>query len=451
MNTYTTPAEYWGGAPTLGVPSQLTSSVTTQLKGARSTVRSVAAATGTSVGPSSTCLFQIPQSLNDFIVPGSVYIRGKVVVTQTAADTPSLWAFAGNNGSALAVATNHGVGGAASLVSRYTITLPGGTQMAYANQDHWTNAVVKPFALSRDFVETDLAQSELAGVTRLNTAAGVSALSRTAYFTIPVDVPLFQSEQAVPLLLMSGGISLEIITNTVNQAFSAAAQAVSDYQLSNLSLIYETVTVSPEFKQALVAASASSPFSLAINDRISLGAYAATSAARLNVGVGLSSLKSLIGCVQPTGLASTALKTYINGGLYNFVFYINGETRSIPNIDNDSVCFAELQRSIGGMYDANMTSCLNRASNIVASGLRNNYCSSQFAFGASFSTLDDGHMQLRGTACDQASIQWDYLQAPDTSAWQDAAGGVANATCYLFAAFDSVISVQPDGTCVLRK
>lgn len=447
-HTFTAPAEYYTGAPQLGVPSQLTSSTVLQLKGSRSSLRSVAAATGTSVGPSSTCLFQIPQELNAFLVPGSMYVRGKCVVTQVGVANGG-WCFAGNNGVALAANAITGVGGASSLVSRFTVTLPGGTAMAYSAQDHFENGVIRPFCLSKEYVETDLLESESAGVFRIN-AAGSTALSKTAYFTIPVDVPIFNAENAVPLLLMSGGISLEIITNTVAQAFVAATNDVTNFDLSELSLVYEVITVSPEFKQALVAATASAPFTMSLSDRVYLGAYGATSSARVNVGLGVSSLKSLVGVVQAAGLGVQNAKVYPNGGLSNFQWYVNGEQRSIPNQTNDAVVWSEFQRAIGSIYDASKTSALRRVDNVAEGAIRTNYCSAQFAFGTSLSTLDDGTLALRGCAADQISLQYDYTLDPANDLWQDA-GGVANAVCHLFALYDSLLSVQADGTCILRK
>jgi len=239
--------------------------------------------------------------------------------------------------------------------------------MTYAANDHWLNAIVKPYALSRDFVQTDLAESEAAGVTRAATVAG----DLVGYYAVPLDIPLFQAEQAIPLLLMSGGITLELITNTAAQGLRSVVASATDFSLSNMSLVYETVTVSPEFKQALVAASAQSPFSIACNDRIYLGQYSASASARLNIGCGLSSVKSVVGTIQASGLAVTADKSYILNGAQQFVHYVNGEVRSPPNMDNDVVVFNEFQRSIGGLYDANMTSVLVRAANVTTSAVRN--------------------------------------------------------------------------------
>jgi hypothetical protein len=195
-------------------------------------------------------------------------LRGKVVVTQ-ASVAAAVWSFAGQSTTTAAAVTDTmgGAGGAASMFSRFTLTLPGGAQASYSQANHYRNAVI-PHALSAEYFN-DLRQLESAGMVRINnTAAGAGTdLCKTVWFTVNVDIPCLNSQQALPMLLMSGGLSLEIVTASVNEAFYSVTNAVTSYLLSDLSLVYEVVQVTPEFKSALVAAKAQSPYLIHCNDR----------------------------------------------------------------------------------------------------------------------------------------------------------------------------------------
>ena len=78
--------------------------------GAKNSIRSVPTMSGSSVGPSSSILFNIPTGGYSYIKPNSMYLRLKCVVTQTAAAT-AVWAFAGQSSD-----NNYDCGGASSLV-----------------------------------------------------------------------------------------------------------------------------------------------------------------------------------------------------------------------------------------------------------------------------------------------------------------------------------------------
>lgn len=445
---YDTPASYYAGQPQLGVPASLVSDDLLQFKGARSVIKQIPASSGSNVGPSSSILFQIPQEAHSFLIPNSCYVRGKLVVAQAGA-LNVLWSYAGQNGTNMAAGASVGCGGASSLFRSITATLPGGTSMSYNGSHHFRNGIL-PHALTKSWFTDDMRQLEGAGACRVN-GVGAGEASRTAYFACPVDVPLLNGSQAVPLLLMSGGLTLEIVTSTVLEAFRSATADVTGFSISDLSLVYETCQVSPEYKQALMASAVERPFSMAVKDRVYLGSFGLGGGTRLNIGVGLSSLRAIVGTftVASDWSSSSAAKCYSNNGMTSFHVFINGQEVTLPTLDNDSVCFAELNRALGNYNDAVITSNLLVQTNTQDSALRNNYCSHQFAFGVSCETLADPEFALCGVPADQIAVEirCDTITA---SAWQNTPAAAA-ATLHLWALYDAVLSVNGDGTCMVRK
>lgn len=448
MNSYHTPADYYGSQPKLGIPASLVSDDLLAFKGARARIRQIPASSGSNVGPSSSILFQIPQESSSFMVPNSCYLRGKCVVTQTGAANV-LWTWAGRHGQNLAAGSNAGNGGASSLFRQFTVTLPGGSSMSYNAANHWRNAIL-PHALSQSYLTQDMRQMEHAGVVRVN-GDGAGEESRTCYFAVPVDIPIFNSAQAVPLLLMSGGITLEIVTATAIEAFSAATQPVTNFSLSELSLCYECLEVPPEYKQALMAASIERPFSLSVRDRVYLGSIGLSGSTRVNIGLGLSSLRAIVGTftVNSDWAASTDSKVYKNNGMTEFHIYVNGQEMTLPIISNDAVCYAELQRALGNFNDALITSSLRQETNAADGAVRNNFCSSQFAFATSTEALADAEFSLCGVPADQIALEV-VCGTVSASAWQNTTAPAA-AQLHLWGLYDSVVSVDGAGVCMVRK
>ena len=452
--SYETPQTYWGAQPKVGIPGALVSDDLLSFKGSRSVIRQIPASSGSNVGPSSSILFQIPQDQFGFIKPGSMYLQCKIVVTQTGGAGVS-YAFAGQNGVSMANGINGvsvGCGGASSLLTRLTLTLPGGSSFSYSNQNHWRNAIL-PHALSDEFFQQDLRELEGCGAARINT--GNTAPSKTSYCCIPLDLPCFNSSTAFPLLLCSGGLTLEIITATAIEAFftAGAGGAITDYAISEMYLVYESLQVSPEYKQALLAASVERPFSLPVRDRVGLGAIGVTGSNRVNIGLGLSSLRAVVGTFAVTAdwNASANPKVYKNNGMTQWNLYVNGLQVTPNTITNDAACYAELQRALSAFNDSNVTSSMIYAPSADASAVRNNYTSHQYAFGCSTDALGDSAFALCGVPADTISVET-ICGTITAEAWQNATGPAAGgANMYLWALYDSVLTFQPDGTCVIRK
>lgn len=447
--SYQAPQDY-PALPSISIPSALLGDDLKSFRGGKSTTRQLQAASGSSTAPSSSILFNIPAEPYGYIKSNSMMLRGKVTLTGAGA-AGTVWSFAGQTTNTAAVATdvNGGAGGAASLFSRFTLTLPGGAQTSYGQANYYRNAVI-PHALSAEYFN-DLRQLESAGLVK-NYTTDV-ATNKVCWFTTTVDIPCLNSQQSLPLLLMSGGLSLEIVTAPLNEAFYCiGAATITNYAISDLSLIYEVVNVTPEFKAGLVAAKAQSPYLIHCNDRMCLGPLTFAGTTRLNVGLGLSSMKGVVFTSMLTDSISAVAdkpKIFTNNGMVNFALYNNGQLFSIPTITSDDLCFSEMQRCLGRINDSNITSLLPAQVNTVTTNRRNNYNLGQFLAGSSCETIDDWSFSSQGVPCDQLALEITCgTQTADQ--WQGIIAAAA-ANLYIFVFYDSILVINPDGTCQIRK
>ena len=388
-----------------------------------------------------------------YIKSNSMMLRGNVVITG-AGGAAAVWSFAGQATNTAASATDvlGGAGGAASLFSRFTLTLPGGAQSSYGQANYYRNAVV-PHALSAEYFN-DLRQLESAGLVKNYTTDVVT--NKNCWFTTTVDIPCLNSQQSLPLLLMSGGLSLEIVTAAVNEAFyciaGTATATITSYEIKDLALIYEIVNVTPEFKAGLVAAKSQSPYLIHCNDRLCLGPLTFGGTTRLNVGLGLSSMKGVVFTSMLVDSISAVVdkpKVFTNNGMTNFALYNNGQLFSIPTITSDDLCFSEMNRCLGRINDSNISSLLFSVVNTVTTNRRNNYNLGQFLAGSTCETIDDWSFSSQGVPCDQLALEI-TCGAQTADKWQGIVTAAA-ANLYVWVFYDSILVINPDGTCQIRK
>lgn len=432
----------------LAIPSQLVGDELKSFKGAKNVIKAIPASSGQSTGPSSTILFTIPTGGNAFIKPNSMYLRAKVVVSLTGGAGVS-WKFAGNCAAdAFGTVPAYDFGGASSLLNRINVNL-GGTVMSYQNYNHFRNAVL-PHSLNSQYFQTDLRQLEYSGVTK--TATADTAQSKTVYVSIPLWLPIFNAQQAFPSLLMTSNITMELLTETVNNAFAGATTAISNYTLSDLYLVYEEIQVSPEFKSALVSSKAGQMYNISVNDWWSMGPTNADQSMRYQIGCNLSSLKAVVFTEQLTADVATALveKKYCSNGLLNYTIYVDNFPVSPPNITDDSYCFAEMNRALQKLNDSNTCSYLEPATNTVSTGLRNAYTSNNFLAGASTLVISDWGYSSCGISASTVTLELNH-GTPDASQWQTATAYAA-ASLYSFLLHDSIVSIDvSQGIVAVRK
>lgn len=457
--------------PSVAIPSTLVGDQLKQFNGMRTVIKTLPSASGSNIGPSSSMLFNIPAEPYGYIKSRSMYLRATISVT-AAFGSANRFAFAGNTyGASLSSTSVHGAGGASSIITRTTVTLPGGASMSYGQQNHWRNAVV-PHILNKAYIDTELRELEFAGQTRVFISGSVAATGSPTvsifYVVIPVDIPVFNGSAAFPLLLMSGGVQIEMVTAALGEAFVAVTgentTVPSGYALSGMSLVYEVMQVTPDFKAALVSSKASNPYMIHVSDRTSVGPVGLTGSTRYNFGVGLSSVKGVLFTEQLAANSSAiaAYKGYTLNAMESYAVYRDGQLMSIPNITSKEVAYAELNRTLGRMFDPNIGSATVGITSYADTNGVSTYSTSTGGFlgGCSFENIDDWSFSAQGSPCDQIAIE---LVKSSTAggtasvaltAYQEKWGylaTLANTNLYLWVLHDSVVVVLPDGTCQVRK
>lgn len=422
------------------------------LRGSRSVLRHLNSSTGATTGPSSSVLFSLPQEPLGYLVPQSIVLRAQLSVVQAGA-LNATWAFAGNNGTTQAAAiVDGGCGSASALIQRVTVNLPSGVQCSYPNYSHWVHGIL-PHAQTAEYWARDQRHFAHAGVVRSNAAANTDA-SKTAWISIPLDLPCLNSATALPMMLFNSGISIEILTNSITEAFQTTVAGITGYTLSNISLTYQTLQVSPEFKAALVQSVAENGYNCVFRDRMSMGQIGvAAGSVRLNLGVSLSSMTAVLGTFTRAanwGVDTSIARKYDTNGMVAYNVFVNGQQISPPTLTNDASVYQELQRALGRLSDPGVTSALRAIVNTESSAVRNNYCSHQFAFGLSTRSYDDANMALTGIPCDNLQIEAILSGVDDEVAFPGMDTAAAGAL-HLWITHDSVLTIAADGSCSLRK
>ena len=316
--------------------------------------------------------------------------------------------------------------------------------------NHWRNAIL-PHVSTPGFIYNDLRVMEFAGVTKANTDATTG--SQTVNVSIPLFIPIFNTNQAFPSLLLSGsGINIEIITETLNNAIYAITIAVTAYSLSEISMVYETLDVSQSNKDAIMSAKSNSFYNVSVEDWSSIGPVATTSSMSYQIGCGYSSLKSILFTEQSAITDTKTKKMYNYNGLNDIKLYINNAIVSPPNLNEESYVFAETQRALGRINDMTLNSMNAVVANANAGNARSSYTNNNFLAGISTQVFSDWGFSSSGVAASTLTLELTHATTADPIKWEDAALVYAACSLYVFIAYDSVYSVDlSNGTVMIRK
>jgi hypothetical protein len=327
----------------------------------------------------------------------------------------------------------------------------GGTSLNYPCYNHFRNAVM-PHVIGQEYLQNDLRELEFAGVPLAGGSTPNATSSSTLSVAIPLWLPCFNSNQAFPALLISSPITIEILTETINNAFSATQTTVTNYTISNASLVYETITVSSEFKQALLQSKAGQMYNIKLNDWMCVGPTASTSRMTYQIGCGLSSLRSVLWTNQRVSDVSATISTfkrYHFNGLSDYKIYVNNLLISANNPDCDAVAYAEMNRALSRLNDYNITSCIGTVAN-DGGGIRNTYTLNNFLGGASCDVFSDYGYQETGIPASTVTLELIYSGA--TAAKWQVAEVHENSNLYVFLLHDSTLSVDvSSGVVMVRK
>ena len=330
----------------------------------RKIIKQIPAISGSTAGPSQTSIVRINTSNGaGFAVSGSFYLLFKLAVTQAA----NTWGFAGS------------IPDASALINRLTVSQSLPIEVIQNYNKYVTN-IVKPYATHSTNINQEcvlsggMGSNNFAANVYTSTSSGLTVAQNTNFgytstdgstatltFAVPIVSGLLNSSSMtyIPLELINQNIDLQIDWATINDAFFAATTAVTNYSISQLSLVYETVQVSEEYVNEVRKMMAGGKlWSMPIQTCISTQVADASSIS-YNFSVNCSSVSAFFaGKVLAEGQGSTLTSKYFSAStgsspnndysaISKRVLLADGEQiLQVPNVNTDAQLLKETIRAI---------------------------------------------------------------------------------------------------------
>lgn len=347
----------------------------------------VVPATSGSASASGLSTIQVPLGGSAYMV--NPYLRFKVTTTKPA----------NTNGYVYKGA----VQSASALISSYQSTLNS------TIIDNITNAweaydIILAHGTSADWLTRD-------GSVLMNTLTAVPADANTsdvAVYCLPL-LGLLGSQQAFPAWACQGTLQININWNTVAGAFALSDEAgpqtnaPTAFSISELSLVYDRVTVESDFISKMRADMMASNAKYVYNytNYQNVTAPSVNGQNTINTGLNVSSLRGIVlSQVLTADLTATAVgnKGYsLRNGLSNFIVTLDGRiinNSQIDAVNAPAVAFAELQKCFNKVFDASVTDISTKAT----------YLTQSFCAGVSASRCAEG-LSFQGSPVAVVGVQ----------------------------------------------
>jgi hypothetical protein len=377
---------------------------------------------GNSAGPGQTSIVSLPFSTNSgYMIAGSAYLYFKLQVVGVAG-VGQTWGFAGSAPSASA------------LVNRMTISA-GSVIESIQNYSLLACNVIGPFSNSNSMNLDSVAAGafgennyqSIPYNTSLTTSALVNATS-SQYLASATDfykytIPIISGylaggcEQSVCALeLMNSPLQIQADWSTITQAFFCNNVAPTNYIVSELSIVYESVSLGSQYTQGLRTAMAggklySTPFSSVISVQT---AY--TSSLSYNMSLNTSSLDAVFygiiinGNTQNSALTSKVFSASV--GSSATLDASNIQRRATTDGENiyslslyncDALLVRELVRALTGVINPDTIKMpFNVAGNVNLSG---NFRGSNYVVAYNCRSFADQSICMAGRPCSVLNIQ----------------------------------------------
>lgn len=352
---------------------------------------SVASQSGT-VNAGQPLLFQLPANMGaGFLVSGSAYIKFTCNVTQAVAYS---WAFKQS-------------GSGASVFQRMSAILSGQNVESLNMANKLYNSLLL-HATNQQYLESDAKIHDQVFPGAFNTVQSVT-------ICVPVPLGVFNSSSHLPLFLLSSAL-LQIDTESVLQAITqGSGDAVSNYTISDASLVFENLCPEPAYEQGIKAMLASRVYQMKI-DTFHNSRYAQQASITQTIGLNSSSCRCILWGTQPIQTQRNA-GHLTDGGQTQCYVYADGALVHNANLSQVSQQFLEMNRCLNLMFDTSRTSAgplVNTAGNAVANDItlslcdRTNYASGAYLGGVSLNreNITNGEFSFVGTPVQNLVIQW---------------------------------------------
>lgn len=352
---------------------------------------SVASQSGT-VNAGQPLLFQLPANMGSgFMVSGSAYVKFTCNVTQAVAYS---WAFKQS-------------GSGSSVFQRISAILSGQNVESLNMANKLYNSLLL-HATNQQYLESDAKIHDQVFPGAFNTGQSVTVC-------VPIPLGVFNAQQHLPLFLLSSAL-LQIDTESVLQAITqGSGDAVTNYTISDASLVFENLVPEPAYEQGIKAMLASRVYQMKF-DTFHNSRYAQQASITQTIGLNSSSVRCILWGTQPTQTQRNA-GHLTDGGQTQCYVYADGALVHNANLSQVSQQFLEMNRCLNLMFDTSRTSAgplANTAGNAVANDItlslcdRSNYASGAYLGGVSLNreNITNGEFSFVGTPVQNLVIQW---------------------------------------------
>lgn len=393
------------------VPPSLSSSVLPRPINSQVQIVSLSSASGNQQA-SGLVSFQIPTGASaGYLKNNSLYLKARVKLNNAAVLT------------AVASFQQKSKSGS-SIINRLTVSI-GGTQVSQITNYQYLHEMLLAHTTSFNYYTNDSSIMQYTGVDAFAIGAAINAY---VDIVIPLICPLWNGSKSLPLFLLNSPIKIDIDLNSVNLAFnSAAANDFTNYTVENAQLVYEQLQVDADFtNEVKMAMMQGSLYQLNLNDFMTL-TTSSTQSLNYQIGTNLSSVRGVLFTQVLSTPSKATLSALTANTQTNARLYMDGRQINNFNLDNTAQQYAEMNRTLGNLFDSNITTATNRSdylANDYVGGISTNKVSDQFA--------------MTGTKCQNINLQL------------DSAGSSVNPfNTYIVVLYDRILTIDAAGSCGL--
>jgi hypothetical protein len=422
MSNYGAPASYNVAVASSDIPNaMLPDSRPRVASGGAHRILSIATQNGT-VASGQQIQFQLPANMGSgFLVSGSAYVRMQVNITQATANS---WAF-------------KQTGCASSVVQQMSLLLSGAQSETIQQYNKMYNALLQ-HATNGNYIANDSRLAENTYPAGFETTASLTVC-------IPVGLGLLNAKQHLPLFLLSSA-QLQITLAPVLEALVAGtANAISEFTVSNATLIAEQVCPDSAYEMGMKQMLASRVYQMAF-DTFYNNKYAQQASITVPLGLNSSSVRSVLWQSVPW-IGARRVHAPTSGGQTQCYLTLDGALVSNSQLNNVSEQYLEMNRALGNIFDITRTSVApydtiadadaDAGDLTLAPIRRDSYSSGAYLGGLSCQRSAEAGFAFVGTPVNQAVLSW--------------TGSASTGDFYVYVALQQVLTIDANSTCNLIR
>lgn len=214
--------------------------------------------------------------------------------------------------------------------------------------------------------------------------------AQTFTYVVPL-LGLLGSQQAFPAFLVNGVLQVSIDFNTAARAFVGD---VTGFTISSVQFVYDKVMPDSSFLDKVRAdmMMGGSKYVYSYTNYQSTTIATQAGQQSINYGLNVSSLRGLIASQVLSADLSTVANSglSVNNGLSQFQVTLDGRLQNnlvLDSVNAPAVCFAEMNKALGRIFDASITDITSSVTNYVGTsflvGVSAQRCNEALAFSGS--------------------------------------------------------------------